>query len=159
MTEISAYHEAGHVYIALRSGARVRSVTIDPDSDDGPNRHGDTKIAWPKKRFSERELREKVILVALAGPVAEMIHTGDPYHPGLVVEWSADWHVAWAAAELQFPTEPARMEYLEQTSIRLYHQLSQNRHWEAIAMLVDHLLAHETLDEEMIDEIAEAWQF
>jgi ATP-dependent Zn protease len=158
MTEISAYHEAGHAYMALRSGAKVRSITVDPDWDDGPDRHGDTQIAWPKKRLSEKELREKVILVALAGPVAEMIYTGDPYHPGLVAEWSADWQVAWAAAELLFPTEPARMDYLEQTSIRLYHLLNQNRHWEAIAMLVDHLLAHETLDAEMIDEIADEWQ-
>jgi ATP-dependent Zn protease len=158
MTEINAYHEAGHAYIAWRSGARVRSITIDPDWDDGPERHGDTQIAWPKKRLSERELQEKIILVALAGPVAEMLHTGDPYHPGMVAEWSADWQTAWTAAESLFPGEAARMEYLERTSIQLYHQLNQNRHWEAIAMLVDHLLAHETLDTEMIKEIADEWR-
>lgn len=157
MSEINAYHEAGHAYMAIRSGARVRSITIDPDWDDGPERYGDTQIRWPKKRLSERELREKVILVALAGPVAEMIHTGDPYHPGLVAEWAADWQQACDAALLLFPDERARMAYLEQTSIQLYHLLNQNRHWEAIAMLVDHLLAHETLDAEMIEEISEEW--
>jgi len=157
MSEISAYHEAGHVYLAIRSGARVRSVTIDPDWDDGPQRHGDTQIAWPRKRLSERELQEKIILVALAGPVAEMIYSGDPYHPGLVAEWSADWRQAWSAAEGLHRDEQARMAYLEQISIQLYHLLNQDRHWEAIAMLVDNLLAHETLDAEMISEIIEDW--
>jgi len=158
MSELIAYHEAGHVYMALRSGARVKSVTIDPDWDDGPERHGDTQIIWPRKRLSERELAERIVLVTLAGPVAEMIHSGDPYHPGLVAEWSLDWQQAWEAAELIHRDEATRMAFLEQTSIQLYHQLNQNRHWEAIAMLVDHLLAHETLDAEMITEIAEEWR-
>ena len=38
--EITAFHEAGHVYAAIFVGAKVRSVTIDPDNDDGPNRSG-----------------------------------------------------------------------------------------------------------------------
>ncbi|MBL4885414.1 MAG: hypothetical protein JKY95_12875, partial [Planctomycetaceae bacterium] len=62
-----------------------------PDWDDGPERFGDTRICWPVDDFSDKELQEKMILVALAGPVAEMIHTGDPYHPALVKEWSSDW--------------------------------------------------------------------
>ncbi len=32
MSEISAYHEAGHALRAIYIGARVRSVTIDPDT-------------------------------------------------------------------------------------------------------------------------------
>ena len=31
MSEISAYHEAGHAFMAIYVGARVRSVTIEPD--------------------------------------------------------------------------------------------------------------------------------
>ena len=37
MSEISAYHEAGHAFVAVYVGARVRSVTIAPDRDDGPD--------------------------------------------------------------------------------------------------------------------------
>ena len=33
LSEISAYHEAGHAFMALDAGARVRSVTIEPDRD------------------------------------------------------------------------------------------------------------------------------
>ena len=35
MSEVSAYHEAGHAFMAFYVGARVRSVTIEPDWDDG----------------------------------------------------------------------------------------------------------------------------
>jgi hypothetical protein len=31
--EISAYHEAGHAFVAIYVGARVRSVTIEPDRE------------------------------------------------------------------------------------------------------------------------------
>ena len=41
MSQIAAYHEAGHAFMAIYVGARVRSVTIDPDWDDGPDRFGD----------------------------------------------------------------------------------------------------------------------
>jgi len=77
MYEIS-YHETGHAFMAIYVGARVRSVTIDPDRDDGPERHADIQIEWPLDQFTNRQLHEKSVLVALAGPVAEMIHSGEP---------------------------------------------------------------------------------
>jgi hypothetical protein len=76
--EATAYHEAGHVFMASYLGARVRSVMIEPDRDDGPDRFGDTQVDWDHSRFTARELHEKSVLVALAGPVAEMIHRGEP---------------------------------------------------------------------------------
>ena len=80
--------------------------------------------------------------VALAGPVAEMIHTGDPFHPGFVAEWAADWQAAWASAALLAADEVKRIRYLEQVSLQLHRQLSRDDHWAALAALVDHLLAH-----------------
>ena len=47
MSEISAYHEAGHAFMAIYVGARVRHVTIEPDRDDGPERHADIQVEWP----------------------------------------------------------------------------------------------------------------
>ncbi len=44
--EATAYREAGHVFMAIYLGARVRSVTIEPDRDDGPDRFGDTQVEW-----------------------------------------------------------------------------------------------------------------
>jgi ATP-dependent Zn protease len=157
VSEIVAYHEAGHVFMAFFVGARIRYVTIDPDRDDGPERYGDTQVLWQRSRYAPRELAEKEVQVALAGPVAEMIHSGDPFHPGFVAEWSADWQAAWNSAEVLASDEQKRMRYLEQTSIQLHRLLSRDDHWAALAAVVDNLLAHERLEEEEITEILQAW--
>ena len=143
--------------MAVYVGARITSVTIEPDWDDGPKRSADTQIEWPGGEFSEREFQEKSILVALAGPVAEMIHSGEPYHPGLVAEWASDWSAAWKAAAVRFADESKRLTFLEQTSIELYRLLTRDDHWAAIGGIVDHLLAHETLEGEDVEEIMVQW--
>lgn len=157
MPEIVAYHEAGHVLMALLLGGKVKHVTIEPDDDDGPAREGDTQVLWRRAGISETEFAKKVVQVSLAGPVAEMIYSGDPYHPGLVAEWAADWREAWEAAMALHPGERQRLEYLEQISIQLYHRMKGDELWPALAALADNLLAHETLDQEQIEEIADEW--
>lgn len=157
MSELVAYHEAGHVFMAYFAGARIRSVTIEPDRDDGPERHGDTQVLWQRSRYSPPELAEKEVQVALAGPVAEMIHSGDPFHPGFVAEWAADWNAAWESAAALHPAEAQRLAYLEKVSLQLHRLLSRDDHWAALAAVVDNLLAHERLDEEEIQEILQAW--
>ncbi|MBT6155264.1 MAG: hypothetical protein HOK71_11350 [Planctomycetaceae bacterium] len=157
MPEISAYHEAGHAFIAIYVGARVRSVTVDPDWDDGPKRHGDAQIEWPTAQFTDQEFCEKSILVALAGPVAEMIHSGNPFHPAMVAEWAADWSAAWELAAAFHANEKRRMTYLEQTTIGLYQTMQRDDSWAALAAIVDHLLAHETLEGEEVEEIVRQW--
>ena len=157
MSEISAYHEAGHAFMAIYVGARVRSVTIEPDRDDGPDRHADVQIQWPLDQFTDRELTEKLVLVALAGPVAEMIHIGEPLHPGYVAEWAADWKTAWEAAAPLVSAERRRLAYLEQTAVRLYRLLDQEDHWAALAAVVDNLVAHETLEGEEVEDIVRQW--
>lgn len=113
--ENTAYHEAGHAFMATQLGGKVKSVTIDPDNDDSPERFGDTQVVWRQDRLSDREYRERAIRVSLAGPVAEMLYTGDPYHPGLVAEWANDWKNAWDLAEPLIPDLRRRLVYLEQT--------------------------------------------
>jgi len=157
MSEISAYHEAGHAFMAIYVGARVRSVTIEPDWDDGPKRYADIQVEWPLGQFTEQELHQNSVLVALAGPVAEMIHSGEPYHPGFVAEWAADWKLAWEAAALLLPHERKRLAYLEQITARLYQLLNQERHWAALAAIVDNLLAHETLEGDEVEGIVRQW--
>lgn len=155
--EPTAYHEAGHAYVAVYLGAKVRSVTIDPDNDDGPERFGDTQIIWRRSRLSEKQFRERAIQVSLAGPVAEMLYTGDPFHPGLVAEWAHDWQAAWELADLLFVDQRKRLEYLEQMTGVLYRLLDSEPHWSAVAALADHLLAHETLESEEVRDIISDW--
>ena len=75
--------------MALLLGGKVKHVTIEPDNDDGPDRQGDTQILWRRARLSDKEFAQIAVQVSLAGPVAEMIYSGDPYHPGLVAEWAS----------------------------------------------------------------------
>ena len=157
MSELTAYHEAGHALMAFLLGGRVSQVTIDPDNDDGPQRLGDTQVVWRPRGISDKEFAQITVKVSLAGPVAEMIYSGDPYHPGAVPEWAADWRDAWQAAVLLHPQERQRMEYLEQVSIQLYHRMKSGEVWEALAALADNLLAHETLDADQVEEIVREW--
>lgn len=157
MSDIDAYHEAGHAFMALYVGARVRSVTIDPVRDDGPERHADIQVEWPLDQFTRREFHEKSVLVALAGPVAEMIHSGEAYHPGFVAEWAADWQLAWEAAAPLQPAERQRLAYLEQTTARLHRLLNQDAVWAAVAAITDHLLAHDMLEGEEVEDIVRQW--
>ncbi|MBL9084257.1 MAG: hypothetical protein JNK76_20825 [Planctomycetales bacterium] len=157
MSEIIAYHEAGHAWTALLHGGEVRCVTIDPNHDDGPRREGDTQVLWRRSKMSEKEFARVRVQVSLAGPAAEMIYTGEPYHPGVVAEWAADWQEAWQAAAFLHTDERRRMRYLENASITLYRRLEQLEHWSPLAALADHLLAHETLAADQVEEIVSPW--
>lgn len=156
MEELVAYHEAGHALVAHVLGGRVKQVTIEPDNDDGPERTGDTQIRW-RNVTDEREFAQNVVQVCLAGPVAEMIYSGDPYHPGVVPEWAADWQDAWDAARPLFPEERKRLQYLEEVSIALYHRMNRDDFWAALAAIADHLLAHETLEAAEFRELVTEW--
>ena len=141
MCELAAYHEAGHALLATRVGARIRRVTIEPDRDDGPEREGDTQVEWMRGRWTEQEYGERSVWVALAGPVAEMIYRGEPYHPGVVAEWAADWQQAWDAASPLATHPQQRLRYLEQTTRHLYRLLNREDFWAALAAIADELLA------------------
>jgi ATP-dependent Zn protease len=155
--EETAYHEAGHAVAAVYLGGTVRSLTIDPDRDDGPARFGDAQIEWHRRSLTAKEFQHKLVLVALAGPVAEMIYTGDPLHPGFVAEWADDWHNAWQAAEPIMPDERLRLAFLEEAAKQLHELLQQDDRWAAIAALADELVAHETLEAEQIHEVVAFW--
>jgi ATP-dependent Zn protease len=157
MSELTAYHEAGHALMALLLGGEVRHVTLEPDNDDGPARQGDTQVLWRRSGISDKEFAKNAVRVSLAGPVAEMIYSGDPYHPGLVAEWAADWREAWSAAAALLGCEQQRLDYLERVSIQLYRRLKEEEMWAALASLADHLLAHETLEGEQVEEIVAEW--
>lgn len=157
MPEVTAYHESGHAFATVYLGGRVESITIDPDNDDGPGRFGDTQIAWDLNKFTEEELCRNAAWVALAGPVAEMIYTGDPWHPALIPEWSADWKMAWEAAALYAPGMRTRLTKLEDMSIQIHRLMSQDNIWAAVAALSDELLAHETLEGEAVHDVLAVW--
>mgnify|MGYP003334171790 FL=1 len=154
--ELTAWHEAGHAWAALLVGAKVHSVSIAPDNDDGPQRFGDTEIHWSKRRFSGRKLAAALCRVALAGPVAEMLYSGRPFHPAGVAEWAQDWRTALQALDF-VPDRQRRLAMLEQTTIQLYEKFSDDFHWQAVSAIAEQLLAHEILDAELLGEAVEPW--
>jgi ATP-dependent Zn protease len=156
--EETAYHECGHALMAVRMGAVVRLLTLEPDRDDGPERFGEAQIYWSTPPKSAKEQAGKLVLVALAGPVAEMIYRGEPLHPGFVAEWADDWRRAWEAAEPLAAGERTRLALLEETARQLHARLRRDQEWSALAALADALLAHETLEHEAIDEVLAAWR-
>ncbi len=157
MCDDSAYHEAGHAVAAIALGGWVGHVTITPDRDDGPDRHGDIEVRWPRGRFTPLELASRTIQVALAGPAAEMIHRGEPFHPAFIAEWSADWKMAWETAVAVHAHQRRRLKYLEQITVELYRWMNRDDVWAAVAAVVDELLAHETLEAEQVNEIVAYW--
>lgn len=156
MSELDAYHEAGHACVAAILGGRVVRVAIDPEHDDGPRRSGETEVRW-SRRLSTREVSERIVQVALAGPVAEMLYSGDPYHPGLVAEWSQDWQTAWEFGQHVFPNERLLLDGLEQLTRRLYSQLDAEPQWSTIAAVADHLLAYESMEWPEVRELIQEW--
>jgi len=156
--EETAYHECGHAFMAAQLGGVVRYLTIEPDRDDGPDRFGEVQVAWQRGKQTTREFQNKLVLVALAGPVAEMIYQGEPLHPGFVAEWASDWQTAWRAAEPILPDERKRLAFLEAAVRQIHSQLRRDEHWAAIAALADNLLAHETLEQQDIRDILDAWR-
>jgi ATP-dependent Zn protease len=155
--EETAYHECGHALMAVRMGAVVQMLTLEPEQDDGPERFGEAQIYWPAPPKSAKEQAGKLVLIALAGPVAEMIYRGEPLHPGFVAEWADDWRRAWKAAEPLAADELTRLALLEETARQLHARLSRDQEWSALAALADALLAHETLEREEIDEVLAIW--
>ena len=95
--------------------------------------------------------------LALAGPVAEMLYSGEPYHPGLVPEWANDWQSAWELAESLFAAPRQRLDHLEKVVSRLYRLLDTEPNWSAVAAIADSLLAHETLEFEEVKQIVSDW--
>jgi len=132
-------------------------VTIEPDWDDGPDRYGDTQIEWDASRFSAIEYCHHLATVALAGPAAEMVFRGEPLHPGLVAEWSADWKAAWRAVDSLIPDERKRLEFLEQLAVELFRLFGRDDVWSAVSAVVDELLAHESLDGEQVESVLADW--
>jgi hypothetical protein len=155
--EMVAYHEAGHVVMAYYLGGTIEQVTILPENDSGPRRDGDVRVVWRSSKMATADLHRRSLLVALAGPVAEMIYTGQPYHPGFVAAWKFDWQAAWNHGAAMMREERGRLTLMEQTTAELHQFCSRDDIWQAIAVLADELTSHETLDEQQIRDALEPW--
>lgn len=147
--ERTTYHEAGHCVMAVLCGAMVERATIDPEEDGF---HGLVDIHWPTKP----EYLD-LLAVALSGPVAEMIYTNEPYHPGLVPEWAHDWKQAWQICRPRSRNDMECLRLLEKTVAQLHKRLSLDHWWAAIAAVSDLLATHDEIEHEEIAYEVRNW--
>ena len=158
MSELTAYHEAGHAFMAYYVGGRVREVTIEPENDDESfRRYGDIRVELSNEQNTQRDIVEKCILVALAGPVAESIYRGEPLHPAFVSEWRSDWQTAWRLAEPLIADEQKRLQFLERLIPDLRAVIDAEYSWAAVSAIADHLLAYDLMEGDEVEEIYRQW--
>jgi ATP-dependent Zn protease len=156
--EFTAYHEAGHAVMAALLGGVVRAVTIVPPDDEGPNRFGDTQIEWPLAGISPRDQALREIKTALAGPTAEAVYRDDYDRLPINQESSADWLAASLHTSRLFGEQAVRLALLHQAAEQLLHLFrSDERIWSAVAAVADELLAHETLESGVVEELVAFW--
>lgn len=156
--EETAYHESGHVFVAHHLGGTIHHVTIDPEYDDRPARFGDVEVEWQRRFESAKERIIVQTQVALAGPAAEMVYTGEPLHPAFVQEWASDWQTALELCRPLFSDPKKRITELEHVCVQLFQLFSKDHVWARVAALADELLAHETLENEQIVEVLGFWE-
>ena len=123
--EATAYHEAGHVVVALALGRPVQRVNIRPDHDHLG------QCAFRKAAFRPSEdWLEREILIALGGIAAEARHTG-----------SYAWHgarrdrqyVRRLAVQRAGARQAGRLE--RRLLAKAEHLLAQARHWRAVELI------------------------
>lgn len=154
--EITAWHEAGHAMMAVLCGGMIERVTIEPPDDDWPVRYGDTITRW--SGMTARQLAEAEVQVSLAGPVAEMIYSGERMELEHVEEWSGDWATAINAAKSLSNNEFSAKKMLASVSDDLFRTFESENGWAAVSAIADELLAHETIEHETVSEIIAFWQ-
>lgn len=138
--------------MAVIAGGTIERVTIEPPDDDGPNRYGDTITRWSGQ--TQRQYLMSEIQVSLAGPVAEMIHTGFREAIHAVPQWQGDWLRANAAAK---SFGHRAVQILEQTEADLFQLFEQPNVWACIGAICDDLLAFETLEHEQVKATIDFW--
>jgi hypothetical protein len=81
MSLATSYHESGHAMVAISMGVKIYEVQVYPD-DSGVTSFG-------LMRFRTSDDAQKVSMIAMAGPVAELVYLGEPVtreaimaHPG-----------------------------------------------------------------------------
>lgn len=154
MNDTTAYHEAGHAVVACVQGGRIVRITIEPDEDD---LYGDTEVAWQMNNVDRKQHILREIRTLMAGPITEAIYTEQEDIFEVTTESSADWLRAAQFASQLFPSAGKQSKLLAQLAQEVRDLIGRDKIWSAIAALADELEAHETLEQEPVEEILEFW--
>lgn len=150
-----ACHEAGHAVMGVVLGGHIIHASIEPPDDDGPRRSGESILRWPAAVDGGLAIAE--IKVSLAGPVAEMIFSGNASEISKVPEFAGDWQRATDIAAHWNSSVANKYRLLNQIEKSIWAFLEIDDHWAAVAAAADLLLAHETVEHENFEEIVNFW--
>ncbi|MDA1265753.1 MAG: hypothetical protein O2816_11795 [Planctomycetota bacterium] len=148
--EVAAWHEAGHALAAHLCGGVVRELTLESEFE---GLEGHVAVAWPVADRVEDARRQ--VLVALAGPIAELVHRGEALQDDASVlqAWRQDWQRT-AEHLARLSCEPAeRIALRDQMVTRLFATFEDPLGYERLARIAEALDAHGLLD---ADACAEA---
>lgn len=151
-----AWHEAGHALAAHLVGGIVRVVTLESELD---GHEGHVAVEW--RAMPEDDAARCSAIVALAGPVAELVFQGEDllYDEAALSTWAEDWREADGQLARLHPEQHER-ETARRTIFRqLRDRFDSIEGFECLARLADALDAHETLDEGLfLDALGDVWR-
>lgn len=151
---LAAFHEAGHAVMAWHLGVRLSRVTIK----SGVGTTGMTYLSGrlPKDDYGtmtpemQRQI-ENYILVAVAGAIAEEIHTGTEHQ----IDNSVDIRNACLVAGILTPEIDEMEAFINWLQIRARNTLKFR--WKVVAQVADELMRRKTLQAQTLQKvIAEA---
>ncbi|MEM9643612.1 MAG: cell division protein FtsH [Planctomycetota bacterium] len=155
---VSAYHEAGHAVVGYALGAKIDAVQLGGEADDFlPERFGECRVNWGRVDPNQDSQRQRELMTILAGPVAEMIYTGEKWHPAFFGPWQSDWCQATTIATGLVADPARRVRLLETMAARLHQVMSADGCWAAIAAVADELETHEFVESDTIEEVVGFW--
>ncbi|MEE2824989.1 MAG: hypothetical protein VYE64_00020 [Planctomycetota bacterium] len=153
--EKTAYHEAGHVVMAIQLGGTVSHASLEPPDDDGPGRFGETITRWPT--HPERKLAYAELCVSMAGPAAEMIHAGETVGLADLPEWRVDYRQAVRAVARLSDQKEEFPRILAGAMASVKEFIKSERGWAAVAAVADLLLAHGMVEHDSCLEVTDFW--
>ncbi|MEM9800463.1 MAG: hypothetical protein AAGA20_09055 [Planctomycetota bacterium] len=127
-------------------GGTVREVTLESELD---GHGGHVAVEW--RQAGQTETARRSLTVALAGPVAELIHRGEEIcdDAEALSTWRGDWDEAEAQLE-RLHSDPAERDATRwKVLAELWSAFDDAEGYERLARLADALDAHETLDEDL----------
>jgi hypothetical protein len=130
--QATAYHEAGHAVMALALGRPVDRVTVRARADRLGTCFFGKAVFRPSEDWLERE-----ILIALAGPAAEALHTGEYAWE----EGERDRTYAYDLALQRAGGSARQAQKLERRMLaKVEHLLAKEGNWRAVERLAAELL-------------------
>ena len=155
-----AWHAAGHAFAAIIWEFQVQKLSLDgfsgsdlADSEGAQRLDQYTMIRFPDSSvpagWFRHTIMERLMYIAIAGPVAELRHRDRPCVLENVIDFTDDWKQAWHASGFLRSDETQRMELLARNVQSSYAVVLYDR-WEFYSRVVAHLMEQGSMSGEEV---------